>query len=59
VALPVPPDTRDPQLRQLRNVIEEVAIAAGVPVPDIYLMETSRASMHSPPGIRHPTPRSA
>jgi Zn-dependent protease with chaperone function len=37
--VPVPPDTRDPQLRQLRNVIEEVAIAAGVPVPDIYLME--------------------
>ncbi len=37
-ATPVPPDTRDPQLRQLRNVIEEVAIAAGVPVPDIYLM---------------------
>jgi Zn-dependent protease with chaperone function len=38
-AVSVPPDTRDPQLRQLRNVIEEVAIAAGVPVPDIYLME--------------------
>jgi Zn-dependent protease with chaperone function len=37
-AVPVPPDTRDPVLRQLRNVIEEVAIAAGVPVPDIYLM---------------------
>ncbi len=37
-AVPVPPDTREPQLRQLRNVIEEVAIAAGVPVPDIYLM---------------------
>ena len=37
-ATPVPTDTRDPQLRQLRNVIEEVAIAAGVPVPDIYLM---------------------
>ncbi len=37
-AVPVPTDTRDPQLRQLRNVIEEVAIAAGVPVPDIYLM---------------------
>jgi Zn-dependent protease with chaperone function len=35
----VPPDTRDPTLRQLRNVIEEVAIASGVPVPDIYLME--------------------
>jgi Zn-dependent protease with chaperone function len=37
-AAPVPPDTRDPSLRRLRNVIEEVAIAAGVPVPDIYLM---------------------
>lgn len=34
-AVAVPPDTRDPSLRQLRNVIEEVAIAAGVPVPDI------------------------
>lgn len=37
-AVPVPLDTNDPVLRQLRNVIEEVAIAAGVPVPDIYLM---------------------
>jgi Zn-dependent protease with chaperone function len=37
-AAPVPPDTADPALRRLRNVIEEVAIAAGVPVPDIYLM---------------------
>jgi Zn-dependent protease with chaperone function len=37
-AIPVPADTRDPRLRQLRNVIEEVAIAAGVPVPDIYLL---------------------
>ena len=37
-AVPVPMNTRDPQLRQLRNVIEEVAIAAGVPVPDIYLL---------------------
>jgi Zn-dependent protease with chaperone function len=29
-------------LRQLRNVIEEVAIASGLPVPDIYLMEDER-----------------
>lgn len=36
--VPVSPDTTDPALRRLRNVIEEVAIAAGVPVPDIYLM---------------------
>ena len=38
-AVPVSPDTSDPQLRQLRNVIEEVAIASGLPVPDIYLMQ--------------------
>jgi Zn-dependent protease with chaperone function len=38
-AIPVSPDTRDPQLRLLRNVIEEVAIASGSPVPDIYLMQ--------------------
>ncbi|EIL93329.1 M48 family metallopeptidase [Rhodanobacter spathiphylli] len=37
-AVVVPVDTRDPALRQLRNVIEEVAIAAGVPVPDICLL---------------------
>ena len=37
--VPVSPDTNDPQLRQLRNVIEEVAIASGTPVPDIYLMQ--------------------
>jgi Zn-dependent protease with chaperone function len=37
-AVVVPTNARDPALRQLRNVIEEVAIAAGVPVPDIYLL---------------------
>lgn len=31
--------TRDPRLRQLLNVVEEVAIAAGVPVPQVYLLE--------------------
>jgi Zn-dependent protease with chaperone function len=34
----VPPDVDDPKLKQLRNVIEEVAIASGTPVPDIYVM---------------------
>ncbi|WP_266160727.1 M48 family metallopeptidase, partial [Dyella silvatica] len=38
-AIPVPANTGDPKLRQLRNVIEEMAIAAGMPVPGIYLME--------------------
>ncbi|MBD8873813.1 M48 family metallopeptidase [Rhodanobacter sp. DHB23] len=36
--IPVPPDVASPQLMQLRNVVEEVAIASGMPVPDIYLM---------------------
>jgi len=36
---PVPEDTRDPQLRRLRNVVEEIAIASAVPVPDIYVLE--------------------
>lgn len=35
----VPPDVQDPSLRRLRNVVEEMAIASGVPVPDIYVLE--------------------
>ncbi len=35
----VPEDTTDPSLRRLRNVVEEVAIAAGVPVPKLFVME--------------------
>ncbi|WP_411832850.1 M48 family metallopeptidase [Pseudoxanthomonas mexicana] len=35
----VPEDTRDPQLRRLRNVVEEIAIASGVPVPKLYVLE--------------------
>ncbi len=36
---PVPEQTRDPQLRRLRNVVEEIAIASGVPVPKLYVLE--------------------
>ena len=32
-------DATDPQLQRLRNVVEEMAIAAGVPVPEIYVLE--------------------
>jgi len=35
----VPTDVQDPLRRRLRNVVEEMAIASGVPVPDIYVME--------------------
>jgi Zn-dependent protease with chaperone function len=35
----IPPDTTNPSYRRLRNVVEEIAIAAGVPVPEIYVLE--------------------
>jgi Zn-dependent protease with chaperone function len=35
----VPPNTQDPLHRRLRNVVEEMSIASGVPVPDIYVLE--------------------
>ncbi len=35
----VPPDVTDPLRRRLRNVVEEMSIASGVPVPDIYVLE--------------------
>lgn len=39
----VPPDTADPQLRRLRNVVEEIAIASGVPVPEVYVLPEERS----------------
>ena len=36
---PVAADTTDPELRRLRNVVEEVAIASGVPVPGVYVLD--------------------
>lgn len=32
------PNTRDPQERQVLNVVEEMALAAGMPVPSVYLL---------------------
>jgi Zn-dependent protease with chaperone function len=32
-------DVRDPLRRRLRNVVEEMAIASGVPVPEVYVLE--------------------
>lgn len=32
-------DTTDLSLRRLRNVVEEIAIASGVPVPKLYVLE--------------------
>ncbi len=36
-------DTTDPARRRLRNIIEEMAIASGVPVPEIYVLEQEPA----------------
>lgn len=46
-------DVSDPPLRRLRNVVEEMAIASGVPVPEVYVLEGERglnafAAGHSP-----------
>ena len=38
----VPPDTADPLEPRLRNVVEEMAIAAGVRVPEVYVMDDER-----------------
>jgi len=31
--------TQDPRRRQLHNVVEEMALASGVPVPEVYVLE--------------------
>lgn len=36
---PVTPDTSDPLERRLLNVVEEMAIAAGTPVPEVWLLD--------------------
>ena len=33
------PNTSDPQQRRILNIVEEMAIASGTPVPPVYLME--------------------
>jgi Zn-dependent protease with chaperone function len=36
---PVPSTTTDPKERMLRNLVEEMAIASGVPVPEVYVLD--------------------
>jgi Zn-dependent protease with chaperone function len=35
----IDPSTRDPEERRVLNVVEEMAIASGLPVPPVYIME--------------------
>jgi Zn-dependent protease with chaperone function len=37
---PVAPDTRDADERRLLNVVEEMALAAGIAVPQVYLLDS-------------------
>ncbi|WP_341720302.1 M48 family metalloprotease [Micromonospora sp. FIMYZ51] len=41
--VPVPTNTTDPELRRLRNVVEEMALASGVPVPEVYVLPNEAA----------------
>jgi len=36
---PLAPDTRVPEEARVRNVVEEMAIASGLPVPPVYILE--------------------
>jgi Zn-dependent protease with chaperone function len=38
-AVPVDPSTSDPRLRRFVNVVEEMSIASGVPVPRLFVLE--------------------
>ena len=49
---PVDPNSADPAERKLLNVVEEMALASGTPVPPVYLLPTSRGSTPSPPASR-------
>ena len=53
----VDPATTDPDERKLLNVVEEMAIAAGVPVPQVYVLaRENEASTPLPPATRRAMP---
>lgn len=39
----ITPDVKDPLRRRLYNVVEEIALASGVPVPEVFVMENEPA----------------
>ncbi|MFM7051486.1 MAG: M48 family metallopeptidase, partial [Planctomycetota bacterium] len=38
---PIEPDTRDQKERELLNIVEEMSIASGVPVPPVYVIDSA------------------
>ena len=55
----VSPNTTHPEERKLRNVIEEMAIASGVPVPKIYVLDDEEGINAFAAGPRRAMPPSA
>jgi hypothetical protein len=45
-------DTTDPLRKRLINVVEEMAIASGLPVPDVYVLEQASPGCASPTTCR-------
>jgi Zn-dependent protease with chaperone function len=54
----VPENTPDPRLRRLRNVVEEMAIASGTPVPEVYILAHENGINAFAAGSPRPTRRS-
>jgi heat shock protein HtpX len=48
----VDPNTNNPRLRQLLNVVEEVAVAAGLPIPPIYIIQANQINAFAA-GLTH------
>ncbi|MGD8323007.1 MAG: M48 family metallopeptidase, partial [Gammaproteobacteria bacterium] len=46
-------DSKDPLHRRLVNVVEEMSIAAGVPVPDIFVLESESGINAFAAGLEH------
>jgi len=40
--IPISPSTADPDQRKILNVVEEMAIASGTPVPPVYLLDKDK-----------------
>jgi len=53
----ISPATTDPDERKLRNVVEEMSLASGVPVPEIYVLDEEEAINAFAPDMQRVTQR--
>ena len=56
--MPVDPTTTDPQLRRFVNIVEEMALASGVPAPGLFMMPREPGINAFAAGFSRPTPPS-